>query len=88
MTLANFNKKAETLIEALMPFWFFFTLRFCLKNGFNGYMKWLAIIIIAIFILYIVRNIGKAQGSFEKWFQALYPIAVIATMSFLFLNFT
>lgn len=87
MTPTNFNKKAETIIEALIPFWFFFTLRFCLRNGFTGYMKWLTLIIVAALILYVVRNVGKAQGSFEKWFQALYPVAVMAGMTYLFMNF-
>lgn len=87
MTLANFKKKAETFIEALLPFWFFFTLRFCLKDGFVGYKKWLTIVIVAILILYIIRNVSNAKGSFEKWFQAIYPIAVIAGMTYLFMNF-
>lgn len=87
MTLFKFNRKAEAVVEALLPFWFFFTLFFTLRNGFTGYMKWLTLIVVAILVLFIIRNVIEAKGFFEKCFQIFYPIAVIAGMTYLLLNF-
>lgn len=75
-----------TVFDALMPFWFSFTIWFCVKDGFTGYKKWLAIILIGIFIISIFRKYEKATTSFEKVFQFLYPALVSLCMAYLFVN--